>query len=399
MRAVALCVLSTVLAVTLKPKPTLLHLKTGLDPHCSKGLVNTEMTVCCQGDCGECSDHSDLCLPNSTSGRTTTCCPAVILAAEPPSCDNSMAPCAISEDVRNPADHVMPAVHAANDCGEAKKDMKDLIDINVHYLNFVDKKMSPGSTSDCGSYGTIAQAAAACSNKDDCVGFTFKSDKPDCLIIAGDELETLQDEVGTEVYVKKEDGYTGHAYQLLPGPVSEACSVSCGGGFLHVTPGCKSASGVQVKTGMCSAAVMMNADALPKTEFPCNEFECVAMEPTPEQVCGNLGYVRGIGNYYYAPWAHYYWASAELTGSSSFVYVMNGWFPLRGNYSAEHNVAINSYYGFEWKATINVECGDTLKAFTKQTTVAGNKPWAENYAYYDGEAKNVEVKIEAPCAC
>ena len=29
------------------------------------------------------------------------------------------------------------------------------------------------------------EAAAACSNKDDCMGFNFKSDKPDCLYVPG----------------------------------------------------------------------------------------------------------------------------------------------------------------------------------------------------------------------
>jgi hypothetical protein len=384
--------------------------KVELDPHCSKGIINTEMTVCCQGDCGECSDHSDLCVENSTSGRTTTCCPSVILAAEPPSCDNSMAPCAISESVRNPEEHVMPEVHAANDCGEAKKDMKDLIDLNTHYLKFPDSKMSPGSTSDCGSYGTIAQAAAACSNKDDCVGFTFKSDKPDCLVIAGDELEKVEDDVGTDVYVKKEDGYTGYAYELVPGAVSEVCSVSCGGGYLHVTPGCKSASGVQVKTGMCSAAIMMNADALPKTEFECNVFECEAIGMHDK--CAHLGWVWGLPNYYYAPWQFYFWQGFSLTesastGSYSGVYATatssgwSQWFAFHSaNYSETDNVASNSYYGFEWKATVDVKCGDAVKQWAKKTEhKAGEFSWAERYPYYDGECYDVAVTIEAPCAC
>jgi len=403
MRAVALCCLYLSVAVVLKPKPTLLHVKSKLDPHCSKGLTNTEMTVCCQGDCGECSDHSDLCVENSTSGRTTTCCPATILAADPPSCDNSMAPCAISESVRNPEEHVMPAVHAANDCGEAKKDMKDLIDLNTHYLSFVDQKLTPGSTSDCGSYGTIAQAAAACSNKDDCVGFTVKSDAPDCLVIAGDEMETLADESGTTTYVKKEDGYTGYAYEILPGKVSEACSVTCGGGHLRVEPGCKSASGVQVKTGMCSASTIMNPDALPKTEFECNTFECDAM--VPDHMCAGVGYVTGLPNYYYAPWQWYFWQGFELTepasGGYSGVYAATGeygysyWFDIDGNWT-EGTVATNHYYfDGNWKAAIDVKCGDVVKMYSKQTSEKiGEWDWATDRGVY-----NVEVTIEAPCAC
>jgi len=321
-----------------------------------------------------------------------------------------MAPCAISESVRNPEEHVMPAVHAANDCGEAKKDMKDLIDLNTHYINFVDKKMSPGSTADCGSYGTIAQAAAACSNKDDCVGFTVKSDAPDCLVIAGDDLEKLEDESGTSTYVKKEDGYTGYAYELQPGAVSETCSVSCGGGYLHVTPGCKSASGVAVKTGMCSAAVIMNADALPKTEFECNTFECEAVQL--HDMCAHMGWVGALPNYYYAPWQLYFWQGFQLTaspsvGSYSGVYATtsdrgwSSWFSFdSANYSDTVNVGSNSYYGFEWKATVDVKCGDTVKQFAHQTEhKAGEWWWAADYTYYDPEVYDIAVTIEAPCAC
>jgi len=315
-----------------------------------------------------------------------------------------MAPCAISESVRNPEEHVMPAVHAANDCGEAKKDMKDLIDLNTHYLSFPDKKLSPGSTSDCGSYGTTAQAAAACSNKDDCVGFTVKSDAPDCLLIAGDELETLGDESGTTTYVKKEDGYTGHAYTLIPGQVSEACSVSCGGGYLHVEAGCKSDSGVKVKTGMCSALVLMNADAVPKTEFECNTFECDAI--SYHDMCGHMGWISRLPNYYYAPWQWYWWQGMELTGSYSGVWAgindkgWSAWFSLDGNWSETNNVASQSYYGFEWKATIEAKCGDSLKMFSKQTgTKAGNWPWADQWTYYSDDLMDIAVTIEAPCMC
>jgi hypothetical protein len=306
----------------------------------------------------------------------------------------------------------MPAVHAANDCGEAKKDMKDLIDLNTHYLAFPDQKLSPGSTADCGSYGTVAQAAAACSNKDDCVGFTVKSDAPDCLVIAGDELESLSDETGTTSYVKKEDGYTGHAYEILPGQVSDTCSVTCGGGFLHVLPGCKSASGVKVKTGMCSSAVLMNADALPKTEFPCNDFDCAAIQE--QHMCAELGWVGALPNYYYAPWQWYFWQGFELTEAPSWgysgVYAGVGewgysyWFAFpeaEPNWTASNNVGVNSYYSFgDWKATVDVKCGDNVKLSSKRTSnKVGEWSWAQSYPYYDGGVYDIDVTIEAPCAC
>ena len=274
MRAAALC-LSLSVAVSLRAKPTLLHLKkAALDPHCREGLVNTEMTACCQKDCGECSDVSSFCVANNTLGRETTCCPSVILAGEPDSCDVSMAPCAIPDFVRNPEEHVMPEVHAANDCGEAEKDMRDLIDLNTHYVKFTDKKTTPGSTTECGEYGTTAQAAAACSNNADCLAFTFKEDTPDCLILAGEELEGLEDEVGTEVYVKKEDGYTGQKFIMQQGNATEACSASCGGGNQTVELVCMSGTGTQAKYGMCSAQVMMNPDGIPPNVTACSEESC-----------------------------------------------------------------------------------------------------------------------------
>jgi hypothetical protein len=264
----------------LRAKPALLHVKkASLDPHCREGLVNTEMTTCCQADCGECSDVSKFCVANNTLGRESTCCPTVMLSGELDSCEVSMAPCAIPDFVRNPEAVVMPEVHAMNDCGEAEKDMRDLIDLNTHYVKFVDKKTTPGATAECGEYGTTAQASAACSNNGECIGFTFKEDKPDCLVMTGDELEALEDEAGTEVYVKREDGFTGHRYNLQHG-ATEACSASCGGGNQTVELLCVSGSGTAVRYGMCSAQVLMNEDGIPSDVVPCNEDPCAPPNAT-----------------------------------------------------------------------------------------------------------------------
>merc|ERR1719265_587317 len=74
--------------------------KARLDPHCSEGIMNAAMTACCQADCGECHDESDICNGKATNGRGTTCCPVDMLAGNLPSCENSKAPCAIPDYVR-----------------------------------------------------------------------------------------------------------------------------------------------------------------------------------------------------------------------------------------------------------------------------------------------------------
>ena len=227
--------------------------------------MNTEMTVCCQADCGECSDTSNFCSASrqeemgvDPQGRESTCCPASM--TEVPSCEVSMAPCAIPESVRNPPDiaSITAAdVHAKDDCGEVIKATKDTQHVSTAYVKFPEKGIG-ATTTDCGSYGTLEQAAAACSNKDDCMGFNFKSDKPDCLYVASTEIETTSDSGGQDLYLKVEDQFTGHKYEFVFGD----CSVTCGGGTKAVE--CKSTSRETVAMGMCSAMVAMNSDVLPQ---------------------------------------------------------------------------------------------------------------------------------------
>jgi len=227
--------------------------------------MNTEMTVCCQKDCGECSDTSNFCSASrqeemgvDPQGRESTCCPASM--TEVPSCEVSMAPCAIPESVRNPPDiaSITAAdVHAKDDCGEVIKATKDTQHVSTAYVKFPEKGIG-ATTTDCGSYGTLEQAAAACSNKDDCMGFNFKSDKPDCLYVASTEIETTSDSGGQDLYLKVEDQFTGHKYEFVFGD----CSVTCGGGTKAVE--CKSTSRETVAMGMCSAMVAMNSDVLPQ---------------------------------------------------------------------------------------------------------------------------------------
>lgn len=251
-----------------------------LDPHCSEGIMNTEMTVCCMKDCGECSDTSNFCSESRQAekgvdpqGRESTCCPSHM--TEVPSCSVSMAPCAIPEEVRNPPslDSLKAAeVHAKDDCGEVIKATSDSNHLSTAYVKFPEKGVrSDATTKDCGTYGTLVQAAAACSNDDDCFGFNAKPDgdatKPDCLYVASTSIEKTSDSSGQDLYLKVEDQFTSHKFDYEMSP----CTVKCGGGVK--TPVCKSESRQTMKLGICSAAVAMNADA-ELEESECHKQMC-----------------------------------------------------------------------------------------------------------------------------
>jgi hypothetical protein len=252
-----------------------------LDPHCSEGIMNTEMTACCMADCGECSDTSDLCDAGRQAekgtekhGRESTCCPATMLAGDLPSCENSMAPCAIPESVRNPADlSSLTAAdrHAKDDCGDAIKATDDHHHLQTAYLKFASKEFKTKTehggcvgTADCGSYGTMEQAAAACSNNDDCLGFDATADgSPDCLFMADDKLMTLVDS-STDMYVKREYHFTGRTFGIRM--VNHKCY-------------CKDPKGAfEVKLGFCSSQILMN-DADGADVYP--DVPRAACEPTP----------------------------------------------------------------------------------------------------------------------
>merc|ERR1719409_238694 len=221
--------------------------------------MNTEMTACCQADCGECSDTSDLCDAarqdeKNPHGRESTCCPATMLAGDLPSCENSMAPCAVPESVRNPPDltSITAAdVHAKDDCGEVQKATKDSQHLHTAFLKFQGKEFTTKTehggcltTSDCGSYGTLEQAAAACSNNDDCLAFDTDSEgKPDCLIMAEEKIMTLTSG-SNDVYIKREFHFTGETFGLRS--VSHDCFRKNPSGAL------------KVKLGFCTSQIAMN---------------------------------------------------------------------------------------------------------------------------------------------
>lgn len=274
-------------------KASLLALR--LDPHCTEGVVNTAMTACCQKDCGECDDRSDICVNNATNGRGTTCCPSIMLADEKfPSCEISKAPCAVPESVRSPAsvaDLKGSGRNAEEDCGEAVGKTQNVLHVATAYIKFSGKTI--GATKDTNTkYGTTEQAAAACSSKDDCMGFDS-----DGLFTASTRLEPLSDGGSGDLYLKREDQYTGNTYLLEAGTFG-ACSASCGGGELTHTYGCKSSSGVTVNLGMCSTQAAMNEDAAKgfyDETLACNTHDCAVAAPPCMPVCDY--FATAVGNY------------------------------------------------------------------------------------------------------
>jgi hypothetical protein len=177
-----------------------------------------------------------------------------MLAGDLPSCENSMAPCAVPESVRNPPDltSITAAdVHAKDDCGEVQKATKDSQHLHTAFLKFQGKEFSTKTehggcltTSDCGSYGTLEQAAAACSNNDDCLAFDTDSEgKPDCLIMAEEKIMTLTSG-SNDVYIKREFHFTGETFGLRS--VSHDCFRKNPSGAL------------KVKLGFCTSQIAMN---------------------------------------------------------------------------------------------------------------------------------------------
>jgi len=258
----------------------------GLDPHCSSGIIDAEMKFCCMKDCGECDDRSDVCKAKATNGRGSTCCPEDMRAETAlPSCENSYAPCGIPKSVRaapdvdafKSADGVR---NALEDCNEAIPDEQARQLLSTHFLEFESKALQNTdhgpTTSECGEYGALEAAAAACNRKDDCLGFTVEpptgDQVPKCLLLATAHVEFLEDSSSQTTYLKKED-LAGNSFHFRPEPW-EPCSKSCDTGATTRELKCLGSSGVTFNLGMCSTQVAMNADALPATEGECNVFQC-----------------------------------------------------------------------------------------------------------------------------
>jgi hypothetical protein len=242
-----------------------------VDPQCKRGLANIEMTACCQADCGDCNDNSTTCLARETNGRGTTCCPFIILedtiAAR--SCDSFGPPCQVSEEVRTyqPTLEELTAAsnHAKDDCGKAVVEEKGIADLNTHYVKFEGKTTgSDVATSDCGNYGTVDQAAAACSNTKLCLGFTVEGTSPSCLLSATNEIEELSSDVKT-TYLKRTLGYTDHVFQLKRVAQEPGCCNATDdkeAGQANFEPACVLPDGTEAELSFCSYVPAISADAL-----------------------------------------------------------------------------------------------------------------------------------------
>lgn len=251
------------------------------DPHCKEGIMNTEMTVCCQADCGECHDGSEICRGDKTgTGRESTCCPSTIITDKVPTCENSMAPCMVPEYIRNPEEQAYGDRHAKDDCNEVKRKTDGQNHASTAFIKFEGKSI--GATKACGTtFGTVEQAAAACSSDDECMGFeatpqTDAAPSPGCLFKASLQIESLSDSSDL-LYLKREDGYAGHTFKFGKTTFGE-CTASCGGGVKSPNYACESDAGTTKKLGLCTSLVAMNPDALPEMEVKCGLEECEELE-------------------------------------------------------------------------------------------------------------------------
>jgi hypothetical protein len=248
------------------------------DPFCKAGLADTSLTACCQSDCSECSDVSDLCKAKDESGRGSTCCPEEILKADV-SCDKSQAPCAMppakttgltSEDgVRN----------AAFDCKNAVKGEMDRQRVSTDYLKHEGSELAVApKTMDCNEeqlgtdkeWTSIEAIAYACEQRDGCGGFTTEEGKPGCLLAEPEDLSEMSPSPGVDTYIRVVNK-KGLSFHITAGPWSE-CSVSCGTGTQTRELHCNSEMGKDDSLERCQG--IFSLSGLPPTEQTCNDFGC-----------------------------------------------------------------------------------------------------------------------------
>lgn len=256
------------------------HVATKGDAHCSQGITNVEMTVCCQSDCDECHDNSTICMHADYNGRGTTCCPTIMLGGDLPNCEDSFAPCEVPEYVRAPpsVDQLLSSPGQANaydDCDEVIDPTDSELSLYQQFLE-VKSKQLPGAVTDCTTtYGTKEQIAAACGSDDSCLGFTARtrSGKPRCKILSQLSIKKLRASGNEDIYLKRTDS-AGVSYKFSVGPWSN-CSQACGGGRTTRSVDCITDDpDSPVSFGMCMALTALNEDAVPPKSGECNSFGC-----------------------------------------------------------------------------------------------------------------------------
>jgi hypothetical protein len=250
------------------------------DPFCKAGLTDTSLSACCQADCGECADESDVCEAKDENGRGSTCCPSEILSADVP-CDGSKAPCVLKpaptdltsgEGVRT----------AIMDCKMSVKAETDRQRVATDYIKHAEKKLKPAHTMDCNAdqlgtdeeWKTVEQIAYACEQRSGCGGFTMEDGKPHCLL---SEPEDGEAEIGKIVAAPGVDTFLrvvnkkGLTFKVVAGAWS-ACSVACGTGKRTRKLLCESEMGTDSSIERCMG--IFSVTGLPHTEEVCNDFGC-----------------------------------------------------------------------------------------------------------------------------
>jgi hypothetical protein len=242
------------------------------DPFCHKGLASSDLSACCQADCDECSDTSDIC-SDEESGRQSTCCPAAIKEAGE-KCDDSHAPCMMAPQTSEGLTSAEGVRNAAFDCKNSVKDEMDRQRVSTDYLKHVGKALLPSPEElDCNaeSWKTIEDIAYACEQREGCGGFSTDMDGvPKCLLAESDELAKLVDDTGKNTYIRVVNK-KGLSFRLEAGPWSE-CSVTCGNGTQTRELFCNSEMGTDSSLERCQG--IYSVAGLPATEMGCNEFGC-----------------------------------------------------------------------------------------------------------------------------
>jgi hypothetical protein len=242
------------------------------DPFCKKGLASSDLSTCCQADCSECSDSSDVC-NDDESGRGSTCCPAQIRDAGT-TCDESHAPCLMPPQTSEGLTSAEGVRNAAFDCKTSVKDEMDRQRVSTDYLKHAGKALLPAPAElDCEaeSWNTIEDIAYACEQRDGCGSFTTDTDgNPKCLMAESDELSKLVDDTGKNTYIRLVNK-KGLSFRLEAGPWSE-CSVTCGDGKQTRELFCNSEMGTDKSLERCQG--IYSVAGLPETEMGCNEFGC-----------------------------------------------------------------------------------------------------------------------------
>jgi len=418
----------------------------GLDPHCHSGIMNGAMTACCQADCGECSDSSDICENQATNGRGSTCCPATMLGGDLPSCEVSKAPCAVPESVRAPesvSELTAADRHAKDDCNEAIPKTSAILHLSTAYLKFPDSTVPRSVSQSCGtSYGELEQIAAACSDDDDCLGFSANSDgSPKCLLMAPDDFVEVSDS-SDHLYLKKQVGYSGHTFSISEAQYSD-CSKSCGSGTLSVKHVCESSEGVTVKKSFCSYLIAMNEDARPRHDHTvtCNSQPCDEATTMPGNCAEHLeGCVEALNTYS----NNWYYDGEKIGAWGKFLLCPSGLYnkyPWWRNWDNREwgtdveeqgaKIVITGreeyYYGYdsdtglyfgEYRPTdeglqeisVEFECGELNEQGDGEWYLKSSEGYNEKstfysffsdreYAYYNYYFSKWEAAIKHPCAC